>query len=276
MSPAALRVLIVDDERLAREGVRALLETEEDVVIAGECENGQSALEALQRGDIEIVFLDVQMPGLDGFQVLEALPSDALPVVVFVTAYDTHALQAFEASALDFVVKPFTDARFKAAMERARRRAHERRLGKAGTELAALVALLRGNAPGADASVSAGDSSGGPQGRYADRIAVRSVGRVAFVRVRDVVWIGSADYYVRLHTADGKSQLVRESMQRIEDRLDPSRFTRVHRTAIVNLDHVAEIRSDGGEHQLVVLRDGTKLPLGKSRRETLESAMARR
>lgn len=275
MISSTLRVLIVDDEPLAREGVRALLEAERDVTIVGECADGQSAVDVLRRGDVDIVFLDVQMPGMDGFQVLQAIPRDALPVVVFVTAYDAHALRAFDANALDYVVKPFTDARFKTAMERARRQAHERRLGKAGTELAQLVALLQGNALPAGAIGAVGNNDT-PRNRWIDRITVRSVGRVVYVRVTDVVWIGSADYYVQLHTADGKSHLVRESMQRIEERLDPVRFTRVHRTAIVNLDHVAEIRTDSAEHQFVVLRNGAKLPLGKSRREALERALAGR
>jgi two-component system LytT family response regulator len=272
--PSTLRVLIVDDERLAREGVRGLLEAERDVTIVGECADGNSAVDALMHTEVDIVFLDVQMPGMDGFQVLHALPPDALPVVVFVTAYDTHALRAFDANALDYVVKPFTDERFKTAMERARRQAHERRLGKASTELAQLVALLQGTrqAP-ATGSIVNHDA---PRNRWIDRITVRSVGRVVYVRVTDVVWIGSADYYVQLHTADGKSHLVRESMQRIEERLDPGRFARVHRTAIVNLDHVAEIRTDNTEHQFVVLRNGAKLPLGKSRREGLERALAGR
>jgi two-component system LytT family response regulator len=271
---STLRVLIVDDERLAREGVRGLLEAERDVTIVGECADGHSAVDALTHAEVDIVFLDVQMPGMDGFEVLQALPRDALPVVVFVTAYDTHALRAFDANALDYVVKPFTDARFKTAMERARRQAHERRLGRASSELAQLVALLQGaSQPAATGATGNHDT---PRNRWIDRITVRSVGRVVYVRVTDVVWIGSADYYVQLHTADGKSHLVRESMQRIEERLDPARFARVHRTAIVNLDHVAEIRTDSAEHQFVVLRNGAKLPLGKSRREALERALAGR
>lgn len=272
---STLRVLVVDDERLAREGVRALLAAERDVTIVGECTDGHSAVEVLRRGEVDIVFLDVQMPGMDGFQVLQALSRDALPVVVFVTAYDTHAIRAFDANALDYVVKPFTDARFKTAMDRARRQAHERRLGKAGMELAQLAALLQGSSSLAPANGTA-ESGETSRSRWIDRITVRSVGRVVYVRVIDIVWIGSADYYVQLHTADGKSHLVRESMQRIEERLDPARFARVHRTAIVNLDHVAEIRTDSAEHQFVVLRNGTKLPLGKARRDALERVLAGR
>jgi two-component system, LytTR family, response regulator len=265
MKTPALRVLIVDDEPLAREGARSLLSAESDLSVVGECADGHAAVDALRSMSVDIVFLDIEMPGMNGFDVLEALEGQSLPVIVFVTAHNTHALRAFDASALDYVVKPFSDARFKAAVGRARARAHERRLGKAGAGIADLVAQLRD-------SVGAGEQ----RGRWVDRIAVRSVGRVVYVRIADVIWIGSADYYVELHTTDGKSHLVRESMQRIEGRLDPARFTRVHRTAIVNLDHVAEIRTDSADRQAVVLRGGVKLPLGKARREALEEALASR
>jgi two-component system LytT family response regulator len=267
-------VLVVDDEPLAREGLRALLQAESDVAVVGECTDGNAALEALQDGNVEIVFLDVQMPGMNGFDVLAKLDTP-LPVVVFVTAHDTFAIRAFDANALDFVVKPFSDERFRTAMARARRQAHERRLGSVGTELAELVAALRLAAtPTGSASEALRSEVVGH--RWVDRIPVRSVGRVVYVRVVDIMWIGSADYYVELHTLDGKSHLVRESMQRIEERLDPSRFMRTHRTAIVNLNQVAELRTDGTERHIVVLRNGARVPLGKTRRDTLERALANR
>lgn len=271
-----LRVLVVDDERLAREGVLGLLEAEPDVEVAGECANGRAAVDALRRGGVDIVLLDIQMPGMDGFQVLRAVPEADLPVVVFLTAYDQYALRAFDASALDYLVKPFSDARFATAMDRARRQVRQRRKGKAGEDLANLVALLRSDdgAGGTAAPGATGDKAS--RHRFVDRIAVRSVGRVAYVRVADIIWIGAADYYVELHTRDGKSHLVRETMQRIEDRLDPARFVRIHRSAIVSLDQVAELRTDSAERQYVVLRGGTKLPLGKSRREHLERMLAER
>jgi two-component system LytT family response regulator len=282
--PPAVRVLVVDDEQLAREGVRKLLEAEPDVTVVAECADGRGALEVLLHDDVDIVFLDVQMPGMNGFEVLQALPGPTLPVVVFITAFDAHAVRAFDANALDYVVKPFSDERLRTAMARARRQVHERRLGKAGTELADLVATLRGvpatrevpGSPAGEAPAAPPVPPATPRGRWADRITVRSVGRVVYVRVADLVWIGSADYYVQLHTVDGKSHLVRESMQRIEERLDPARFTRVHRTAIVNLDQVVEIRTDSAERQFVVLRNGVKLPLGKARRDALERVLANR
>jgi two-component system LytT family response regulator len=257
VSSDALRVLIVDDEPLAREGVRGLLEREGGVEVVGECADGQAALDALDASPVDVIFLDIEMPGMNGFDVAEQMTGERPPVVVFVTAHDDLALRAFEASALDYIVKPFTDARFSAAVTRARQRVQERRRGAATESIADLVAQLRGST-----------------GRWADRIAVRSVGRVAYVRVKDIAWIGSADYYAELHTTDGKSHLVRESMQKLEGMLDPSRFARAHRTAIVSLDHVVEIRSDGTDRAYVILRGGVKLPLGKARRAEFESALA--
>jgi two-component system LytT family response regulator len=253
----------VDDEKLAREGVRALLETEPDVRIAGECADGASAVDAIRAGGVDVVLLDVQMPGMSGLDVLRALPEESVPVVVFLTAHDEYALRAFDASALDYIVKPFSDARFRTAISRARRQVQQRRLGAAGFDLAAHV----------DKLAAVGEA---PQPRWRDRFVVRSVGRVSYVPVSEIVWIGAADYYAELHTADGKRHLVREAMQQIEARLDPSQFVRVHRTAIVRLDQVAELRTDGADRQVVVLRNGVRVPLGKSRRELVEQRLASR
>jgi len=264
-----IRVLIVDDERLAREGVRALLESDPEVSVVGECGDGNAAVHAILNGDVECCLLDVQMPGMDGFEVLRAVPEGRLPVVVFLTAYDLHAVQAFEANALDYVVKPFSDARFRKAIHRARAQVHQRRLGHATEELASLVSSLRQPSAGAD-------ESDAPVARYLARIPVRSVGKVAYVRVPEIAWIGAADYYAQLHTTDGKAHLVRETMQNLEAKLDPARFVRVHRSAIVNIEHVSETRVDKNERQVVVLRDGTRLPLGRSRKDDLEAALAHR
>lgn len=259
-----IRALIVDDERIARDGVRTLLESEPDVEIIGECGDGASAVKAIERAEPDLVLLDIQMPAMDGFDVIRAIPEDRLPVVVFLTAYDQHALKAFDAHALDYVVKPFSDARFRKAIARARTQVRQRRLGAATSRLASVIADL------------APEDVDESRLRYLARIPVRSVGKTTYVRVQDIVWIGAADYYAELHTGDGKTHLVRETMQSLERRLDPTEFTRVHRSAIVHVDHVAEIRSDSSERQFVVLRDGTKLPLGRSRREALESALAKR
>ena len=269
-----IRVLIVDDERLAREGVRSLVEAEPDVSVVGECGDGPAAVRAILDGDVECCMLDIQMPGMDGFEVLRAIPEERLPVVVFLTAFDQHALKAFDAKALDYVVKPFSDARIRKAMARVREQVHQRRLGHATAQLASLVSSLRPRAE--PMGVAGAGTDDAPVARHLARIPVRSVGKVAYVRVPEIAWIGAADYYAQLHTTDNKAHLVRETMQNLEDKLDPSRFVRVHRSAIVNVEHVAEIRMDKNDRQLVVLRDGTRLPLGRSRRDVLEAALARR
>lgn len=260
-----IRTLIVDDERIARDGVRTLLDSEPDIDVIGECGDGRSAVAAIARDAPDLVLLDIQMPVMDGFDVIRAVGEDKLPVVIFLTAYDQHALKAFDAHALDYLVKPFADARFRKAIARARTDVQQRRLGAASSRLVSVIADLLGD----------DDSAARPsQHRYLARIPVRSVGRTAYVRVPDVVWVGAADYYAELHTRDGKTHLVRETMQHLEERLDPAEFTRVHRSAIVRIDHIAEIRTDSADRHVVVLRDGTRLPLGRNRREALEAILA--
>jgi two-component system, LytTR family, response regulator len=255
-----LRVLIVDDERIAREGVRQLLGEEADVEVVGECGDGGSAVKAIETARPDVVLLDIQMPVMDGFAVIRAIPEDELPVVVFLTAYDQHAIKAFDAQALDYVVKPFSDARFRKAIARARTQVRQRRLGSASSKLLSAIAELE------------------PAGRARrlTRIPVRSVSKTTYVRVEDIQWIGAADYYAELHTADGRTHLVRETMQNLEGRLDPSQFMRVHRSAIVNLDAVVEVRTDEGDRHVAVLRGGAKVPLGRGRREALDAELARR
>jgi two-component system LytT family response regulator len=265
-----IRVLIVDDEQIAREGVRQLLQSEPDVEIVGECSDGTAALRALRRERVDICLLDIQMPGLNGFDVLRSIPEDDLPVVVVLTAYDQFALKAFDAHALDYVVKPFSDDRFRKAMARAREQVQQRRLGRLAFSAAQLTSLVEALAR------HSGEPSAIPdRARHLVRIAVPSVGKIAYVRVEDVRWIGAADYYAEIYTSDGRKHLVRETMQHLEDGLDPAAFVRIHRSAIVRIDQIAEIRSDGSERQLVVLRDGTRLPLGKARRAAVEDVLAK-
>jgi two-component system LytT family response regulator len=271
----SIRVLIVDDESLARDGVRALVESEPDMEVIDSCSDGRKALDVIASESIDVLLLDVQMPEMDGFEVVRSIPEERLPVVVFLTAFNQHALRAFDAHALDYVVKPFTDARLRQALSRARVQVQQRRLGHATAQLASLVASITGPAiSNAPARETRALEEGTPH--YLARIPVRSVGRVAYVRVPDIVWIGAADYYAELHTTDSKIHLVRETMQSLEERLDPARFIRVHRSAIVSIEHVAEIRTDSADRQVVVLRDGSRVPLRSTRRATLEAALASR
>jgi two-component system LytT family response regulator len=227
-----LRVLIVDDERICRSGVARLLNRDPDVEIAGECANGLDAVAAIQNGKPDLVFLDVQMPEMDGFEVLRSLAPDETPRVIFVTAYDQYAIQAFEVNALDYLLKPFSDERFAGALARA----------KAGH--ANSLTKLLGNAPSPT------------------RFVVRTGSRARFIAVEDVDWIEAAQNYVCLHTGE-ETGLLRETMNALETRLRPAQFVRIHRALLVNASRIHEITSIGaGEYELLV---GGKL-LKSSRR----------
>ncbi len=251
-----IRTVIVDDEPLARERIRSLLEPEADVEVVAECGSGAEAIEALRATSADLVFLDVQIPGPDGFGVLGSLEPENTPVVVFVTAYDQYALQAFEVHAVDYLLKPFDEERFRRALDRARV-AVAGRDGRAVNER--LLSLLQ------DLKAPPG---------YLERLVVKSAGRLFFLRTTEIDWIESAGNYVCLHTG-GESHLLRETMSGIERHLDPARFVRIHRTAIVNLDEIKELQPlFHGEYE-VALRDGTKLTLSRSYRDRLQELMGR-
>jgi two-component system, LytTR family, response regulator len=248
-----LTILIVDDEPVARRRIHRLLTAEPDVSIVGDCADGASALKAIVRERPDVVFLDVQMPELDGFEVLRQVPSTALPAIVFVTAFDRYALRAFDVHAIDYLLKPFTAERFRTALGRARDRVARRDPNR---ELAALVAELRARP------------------RYLSRAAARVGGRIVLVDLATVDWIEAADNYVRLH-AGGREYLLRDTLTAFERQLDPSRFARIHRSAIVQLDRVMELHPATHGDLDVRLRDGTKLTLSRTWRERLERALGR-
>ncbi|HEX6587407.1 MAG TPA: LytTR family DNA-binding domain-containing protein, partial [Longimicrobiales bacterium] len=229
-----LRALIVDDEPLARDNVRLALEKELDVEVIAECADGESAIEAIRELEPDVVFLDVQMPGTGGFDVVNEIGPEEMPAVVFVTAFDEHALRAFEVHALDYVLKPFDDDRFSDAVEHARRTLRMRRDEESFRRgLSALMTDVNGGQ----------DGSGRP--RFASRLMVRLRDRIHFVRTEDVDWFEAAGNYVRLHVAD-RSHLIRSTMSAIEERLDPQQFVRIHRSTIVNVDRIKEIQPWAG------------------------------
>jgi two-component system, LytTR family, response regulator len=245
-----IRVLVVDDEPLARSGIAALAARDPELDVVGECGDGRTAVAAIGELAPDLVLLDVQMPEMDGFGVLQTIGAERMPAVIFVTAYDQFAVRAFEVNALDYLLKPFDDERFMAAIARAKKVLSEDDLGDLKERLLGLL----GTRP------------------YLTRLVVKNAGRVTFVRVEEIDWIEAADYYVRLHVAR-KSHLLRETMSALETQLDPTRFFRVHRSAIVNLDRLVEIQPYfHGEHVLV-LADGSKLKLSRGRKEKLESVL---
>jgi two-component system LytT family response regulator len=259
-----LRALVVDDEAVARRRVARLLSERDDVELAGEAAGGEAALEAIERLRPDIVFLDIQMPDLDGFEVLRRLPGEQLPAVVFVTAWDQHALRAFEACAIDYLLKPYETDRFHQAVDRAARWA--RQDGEVSEERR-LRELLR--------EVIRGErTSEGGQGaaQPLERFLVKHRGRSEFVRATDVDWIEADGNYVRLHVG-AADHLVRGTIASCAERLDPRRFVRVHRRFIVNLDRVREVQPWFGGDQVILLHGGHKLRLSRSFRELFQSRM---
>jgi len=234
-----IRALIVDDEPPARASVRVLLRRDRQVEIVGECGSGTEAIAMIREAKPDLVFLDVQMPECDGFDVLEMLGADLPPAIVFVTAYDQFAIRAFDAGALDYLLKPFDNQRFELALSRARQKIHAQ----------------------------------GRISKRSERLAIKCGGQLLFVPVNEIDWIEAADYYSCLHVA-GKSHLIRRTMSELVSDLDPQIFCRIHRSAIVNLNRVRALETNAGGEQEVRLHDGTALRLSRRYKKELESRMA--
>jgi len=247
-----IRTLIVDDEPIAREGVRMQLERAAGFEIIGECGNGLEAVRVIERQAPDLVFLDVQMPELSGFDVVERVGADRMPAVVFVTAYDQYALHAFDAHAVDYLLKPVDENRFDQALQRARAQLQGRRIENIDRRLTALIEEIR------------------ERPKYLERIAIKSAGSISFLEVEQVDWIEASSNYVRLH-AGGLSHLLHETMNFLESRLDPERFVRIQRSAIVNISRIKEMHAlFHGEYE-VVLKNGTRLKSGRGYRDRLQS-----
>ena len=252
----SIKVLIVDDERLARSGIRLKLERHPDVEVVGESGDPYAAVQLIQELDPDLVFLDIQMPGMDGFGVLDALGAE-LPEVVFVTAYDAHAIQAFRVNAVDYLLKPVDDATFDEALERARVRLAAGHAAS-GTAMDVLRELL---------AAQRSDQGAAPE-RYLERILVKAGERAHFVDVAAIDYISAEDNYVRLHTGP-RTHLVRGRMTELEKRLDPAHFVRIHRRTIVRHDRIREVRADYTGRHTVTLVDGTELKLSRGYRAGL-------
>jgi two-component system LytT family response regulator len=244
-----MRVLIVDDEPLARRGVCVRLRKCTDIEIVGECADGLSALEKILDLSPDLVFLDVQMPGLDGFEVLRSLSGENLPSVIFLTAYEQHALRAFEVHALDYLLKPVDDRRFSAAVDRARKLVDS----TSKTQMAERILKLLGR----------------ESEKYVSRFVVRTGSRIQIVLAEDTEWIGAAGDYTELHV-HGRLHLLRETMSCLEQKLDPARFLRIHRSRIVRTGCILELRSIDNREYLVKLSDGSEHRSSRSYARRLE------
>lgn len=246
-----IKALIIDDEPLARERIRTLLAEEADFRVAGECGDGPSAVSAILKERPDVVFLDIQMPGMDGFGVLRELPRDALPLVIFVTAYDQHALKAFEVHALDYLLKPFKQTRFKETVQRARERLKSRDHGLPQSLLDALQSMQK------------------PR-EFVSRLSIREGERVLFLKTDAVDYIESAGNYVVVH-AGKDNHVVRETLTNLEENLDPKKFLRISRSTLVNLDRVKELQPlFKGEHA-VVLQNGKQLTMTRGLRDVQDA-----
>ena len=260
-----LRVLIVDDELLGRQRVEDMVRGEDGVEIVGMIDNGPAAVEAIRTLRPDLVFLDVQMPGMTGLEVLAEVGPDEMPATVFVTAYDHYALKAFEVAALDYLVKPFDDERFEQAFARARQMIEMREVSRATRRLLGLLGAHAGQEhpeppPRADRPT------------YLERLAVEMRGQVRVVPVESIDYIEASGPYAEIHVGD-KTYVIRERMQTLEERLDPHIFFRIHRSAIVRIDRIETLlRSSGGDYA-VRLRGGTELSVSRSRREELEEKL---
>lgn len=256
-----IRTLIVDDEPLARRNIRLLLKDDPQIEIVAEAASGREALALLRKQPIDLLFLDIQMPELDGFGVLENIEARELPVIVFVTAFDQYALKAFEFHALDYLLKPFDDARFEKALRQAKLQVEQREVKDLSQRL---VALLEGRERGRP------ELTGEPQ--YLSRLLIKSTGRVFFLKTDEIDYVRAEDYYVKLHVGR-KGHLLRETMNAMEAKLDPSKFLRIHRSTIVNIERIRELQQHFNGEYIVVLHDGTEMKLSRSRREQLQTLL---
>jgi len=253
--PAAqLRVLVVDDEAPARQRLVDLLKKDQQVGSVLEVVNGKAAVEIIGREALDLVFLDVQMPELDGLQVIETVGAEAMPLTVFVTPYDKHAIRAFEANALDYLLKPFSDERWETALTRAKARHNELSVREFGRSVLRML------------------TARSPAGRYLDRLVVKAGGTTRFVRVADIDWIEGAGVYVNLHVA-GKDLLYRASLNELAGRLDPMRFVRVHRSCMVNLDSILELQPISHGEFEIVLKGGHRSRVSRTYRAELEKRL---
>lgn len=245
-----MRVLIVDDEPLARRGVMVRLKRLKDIEIAGECGDGESAVGKILELSPDLVFLDIQIPGMDGFEVLRALPRESLPSIIFLTAYEQHALRAFAVHAVDYLLKPVDDERFSVAVQRARKFVDSQSKFQIDERIRELLS--------ATAS------------KYTSRFAVRTGSKIQVVFAEDVQWVGTAGDYTELHCG-GQSHLLRETMNAMEQQLDPAQFIRIHRSRLVQLKYIRELRAVGNREYIVKLLDGSEHRASRTYANQLET-----
>lgn len=251
-----IRILIVDDEPLVRKKIHGVLRLDPEVEVVGECSNGHEALAAVEAKAPDLIFLDVQMPGLDGLAVSRLLKAGRAPFLIFVTAYEQYAVQAFQVQALDYLLKPFDEERLREALQRAKEQLRTQQQGEIGQQVQALLNELQAKA------------------KYLERFVIRTSGRILHLKTSEVGWIEAEGNYVRLHIGKD-SQLLRETITNLEPQLDPAQFRRIHRSTIVRLDQIRELRPCfHGEYQVTLL-DGTEVTMSRNYREKLPELLGK-
>jgi len=253
---ARLKLLIVDDEPLARERIREMLRADPQIEVIGDCSNGDDAIEAVKASRPDLLLLDIQMPGTDGFGVLEALEPGEIPCVIFITAYDQYAVKAFEVYALDYLLKPFDRERFSKAIERAKQHILKERSENLNDRVLAVLNEIR-NKP-----------------EYLERLVIRTNGHIFFIKTEEIDWLEAEGNYVRLHSGK-ESYLLRDAISSLENQLDPKKFLRIHRSAIVNINRIQELQPWFHGEYRVILQDGVQLTLSRSYRDKLNELVGK-
>jgi two-component system, LytTR family, response regulator len=274
MSERPIRAIIVDDEELARRGIELRLAGHPDVTVVAHCENGREAIQAVVKENPDLMFLDIQMPGLSGFEVLTRLPHESLPMIIFVTAFDRYALDAFEAQAIDYLLKPINDVRFAQALDRVRIYWQQRSALQQRERLMQLIAATRG-AAAVDEQVMRELSAQSGQPQYPDILPIRDDAGTVRLDVCKIDWIDAAGDYMCVH-ADGHTYVLRETMKSLETVLDPRIFQRVHRSTIVNVRRVRRLRPHTNGEYFLTLEDGQEIKLSRSYRDRVDQLLQRR
>ena len=251
--------IVVDDEKLAREGVALLLSQANDFEVLDLCANGKQAIESILHYEPNLVFLDIQMPDIDGFEVLKSLPADKIPIIIFITAYDKYAIKAFEASAFDYLLKPFDDERFDKVLERAKNYHTLIKKNKHQHNVDEILSLL----------ANANNTKQLRKEEYIQRIMVKRNGGVKFIDTKDVISLEASDYYVKIITRIDE-HLMRKSLNNFEEKLDPSKFVRIHRGTIINIDYISQIEHFNNDEYIALISNGKKYRISKSGRKKLD------
>ena len=266
-----ISVVIIDDEKEAREGVEILLQKTKEIEIKALCKNGLEAIKAIQEHKPELIFLDIQMPAINGFEVLNTLSNEILPEVIFVTAYDQYSLEAFEKHAVDYLLKPFTDTRFFAALEHAKRRIYEKRKSNQYQKVKQLLEDYEKNleAKGEQKLINEQQDD---KNIVNNRLVIKADGKIYFVPLNDIIWVQAYDYYVKIHIKS-RFYLIRESLKKMEQILPNNRFIRVHKSSIINIDHIVEMEPHFNNEFMAKMSNGEAIKTSRSFRDNLKGIM---